>query len=384
MSTYNYTISQTANNKLNVDRLCDSIRKSNIIIALDSITVIGENIHINFRSNLSTDEITMLNNIIATHTGEPLVQTNFKINPKGELVVAPSAPYGTKYTYVSHNWCDKTTWYQNSVLVENVIMEDSGNHIDYTLPEPQVIIDVTHMKISDESTEPSIKAKKPIVKVNNVTYVENYYKGITKITPSNGYDINYNNGTVTFNNPLDETDEVKITYYTLPLTDEEDEYGVRQSAFSLMAPEGKTVVLKFAEVQWSKDARMTDAFRFIPFYITGKDPEIDAILQLYNINLPDGTHIPLTLLDPALEKRFENVDQLVDDSDGAYEIKATPEDGRTIRDLAYDMTVFIFNYQGTNNMILDEPKGKYIRIWLKDDVELVGSRATVTIYGTIV
>jgi hypothetical protein len=151
-----------------------------------------------------------------------------------------------------------------------------------------------------------------------------------------------------------------------------------------MAPEGKVVVLKMAEVQWSKDVRMTDAIRFIPYYITGKDPEMDLLLQSLNINLPNNYHFPLTLLDPNLEKRFNNITEFVDDSDGAYEIPATLETGRTIRDLPYDMQVFIFNYQGTNNMILDGIKGKYIKISLKDDVVLIGSRATATLYGTIV
>jgi hypothetical protein len=64
---YQYTISP-----LSIDRLTQEIHSSLITIVLDSISALGSDVTITFRSQLSNSEIDILNDVVAAHSGLPL------------------------------------------------------------------------------------------------------------------------------------------------------------------------------------------------------------------------------------------------------------------------------------------------------------------------
>lgn len=72
---YTYDVSQTLNDKVDPDRLSQTIQESTITIALDYINVASNIISLFFKAELSDDEELILDGIIAAHTGEPLAAT---------------------------------------------------------------------------------------------------------------------------------------------------------------------------------------------------------------------------------------------------------------------------------------------------------------------
>jgi len=67
MTTYEYT-----KTPVDIDRLTLEIQQSSITIALDNITLLGSEVTIAFKADISNDEKTTLDTIVANHSGEPM------------------------------------------------------------------------------------------------------------------------------------------------------------------------------------------------------------------------------------------------------------------------------------------------------------------------
>ena len=93
-ATYDYNVSQTLNDKVNIDRLETEIQKSTIIIALDYISVNNLIISINFKDELSDSDENTLNIIVSNHTGEVI---NYLV-PQKVKIVEESTPDGENLT----------------------------------------------------------------------------------------------------------------------------------------------------------------------------------------------------------------------------------------------------------------------------------------------
>lgn len=70
-SKYTYTLAQFPNQKYDTDSLSDQIRESAITVALDYINGFVTNVDIYFNAELSPSEVTILDTVVANHTGEP-------------------------------------------------------------------------------------------------------------------------------------------------------------------------------------------------------------------------------------------------------------------------------------------------------------------------
>lgn len=92
--TYSYYISDTANNKVDVERLKKEIEDSSITVALDFISADNIKIYVNFKAELSDDEEEILNGIISEHSGEPLDY----VAPTKVKVVEEPTPDGNNIT----------------------------------------------------------------------------------------------------------------------------------------------------------------------------------------------------------------------------------------------------------------------------------------------
>ena len=92
--TYNYNISQTLNDKVNLTKLETEIRESDIIISLDFITLNDVIISINFKGELSDIDENKLNDIIILHNGEVI---DYMIPQKVKIIEEPT-PDGMNIT----------------------------------------------------------------------------------------------------------------------------------------------------------------------------------------------------------------------------------------------------------------------------------------------
>lgn len=100
---YTYSIQNDfPNHKVATDRLTQEIQQSAIVIALDYISTSGDNCDIWFKDALSVGDVTILDGIVAAHSGEPLPEAGLPVSfyvPKtgGSQVVQPGqglAPQG--------------------------------------------------------------------------------------------------------------------------------------------------------------------------------------------------------------------------------------------------------------------------------------------------
>jgi len=90
-TNYNFSISEdTANGRVNCSDLSEEIQASSITIALDRIDTAGDDLDIIFKDELSGDEETTLNTIVADHQGNPSAD---------EAIVIAEEKVGTKGRY---------------------------------------------------------------------------------------------------------------------------------------------------------------------------------------------------------------------------------------------------------------------------------------------
>lgn len=108
---YTFSISSAfPNGKVAPDRLTQEIQNSAIVTALDYINTSGDDCDIWFKDALSAGDQTILDGIVATHSGEPLPAEpepvtidGARFDPDGKQVIVPTpAPAGSFTWYTSH------------------------------------------------------------------------------------------------------------------------------------------------------------------------------------------------------------------------------------------------------------------------------------------
>lgn len=129
MSEYTYTKSPIA-----LDRLTQEIQQSVITVALDHINLLGEALSIFFKSDLSNDEISVLNGIVDGHSGELLEQNQLVSVRISEDIVNPKDIDGSilsriKVTKLGWQFQLHGIEFETSVL--NSIYEKDSNLQDY-------------------------------------------------------------------------------------------------------------------------------------------------------------------------------------------------------------------------------------------------------------
>jgi hypothetical protein len=269
--------------------------------------------------------------------------------PKGNKTVTPTSSEGkplvvqwptegTRKTFITGNWCDKTTWYQKAVRVVDEIADctNAPTYTTYQVDQTH-LIDTYHGKISGEEylKDSSNNSFRVVVKVNDVTKTEQ-----DPHTGSGGdYTVNYVTGVITFLSPRLITDVVKVTYHYA----NGSEYVIKPEA-------GKILKIRTAEVQFTKDIVLTDTVRF-QLYVAG-NPYGDAVVYK-------------TLMD------------YINEANGAYP-EISSMGGNGWRGLPQNVVTFPWNYQAVTE--LKSSLAMEIRIKLEHDTPFTGTSATATFY----
>jgi hypothetical protein len=296
-------------------------------------------------STHSSDDALVLGNI---SNNIPLVQprtTNGLIRTSSEKTEI------SKKNFFSHNWCDKTTWYTDSTRVENESPINSGDSKTYNL-DNEHIIDVYHGKLflEDFLKDSNGNSYKVIVKVNDVL--------VNEVDPhdnSGDYVVNYVNGNITFNNTLNPSDEVKVTYYY-----------ANSSVFIIKPDTNKKLNISIAEVQFSQDIVITDSIVFQPVgYVDVFAPHLVGALG-------SGTKIPLE--DPVIYKTISDFQCDAFKAYPSYPVLSPS----TWRGLAQPMLVFDWDYVSSTSIY--EKYGMEIRVFLQHDIPFNGLYASASFY----
>ncbi|MGD9209159.1 MAG: hypothetical protein PVI90_00210 [Desulfobacteraceae bacterium] len=239
---------------------------------------------------------------------------------------------------VSYNWCDKCTWYQNSIRkTGQTLTLDSGTTYKSDISN---WIDLTHGRLYRED----LVSSNYLVKVydNGVELTQR-----TSFTDSGGdYTVDYKNG--------------KITLATAPSGPVTADFSHENGSLFTIAPTaGKCLWVEESEVQFSTNIILNDTVHFQAFATNPYDPE--------------GPKIPVTS-----KTTYKTAGDYVDEARGVY--PSVPAFGGSTRGLLFGHLVFPFKYLQLQELL--SSMGLEIRIWLENDIEFGGERATGTFYCT--
>lgn len=227
-------------------------------------------------------------------------------------------PAGTFLTYVSHDWCDPTTWYGNATQVTGGSLSGSGTG-PYTSGNSNWI-DATNGKIFDET---------------NLSYPVKIYDNA--VLQNSGYTVSYTDGSVTFDSAP-----------TGPVT--ADYHYENGSVYTLGPASNKILRVEHAEIQFAKNVTMN---------------EIHWEVWAYNpYDLPNKVMV---------EKRvYKNAKDVINVANlGQGYIPA-------FSGLTNDILVFPFKY--TRMIDLRSSLGLEMRISIAGDTAFTGEWSTVTFY----
>jgi hypothetical protein len=276
---------------------------------------------------------------------------DFRRHPEtsdGRPKVAMGKQDATRLNGYSHNWCDPTTWYSDSVRVVDEVAENTGDNQIYQLDNYNVI-DTYHGKLFEEDflTDNDGYSYRVVVKVNDVD-------GYTEQDPHYGsggnFTIDYANAQVNFLSPLLESDVVKVTYYY------ED-----GSTFILPVESGMQLFIEAGEAQFSDDLEMLDTIKYQVF-----------IINPYN---PSGPKIPY-----GQPNVYKTITDLQIEATKAYP-KYPSIGGTGWRGMQRE--VLILNWDYVSGTLLKSSYGSEIHIWLEHDTPYGGTYASMTFYGVI-
>lgn len=356
--TYNTWKQVTQNNSFSI---------YHIVIGSDVITAWSGNKDFIYKSEIDADDYSdWSGSFIATSTqvsssndavARIIGLSDLKEEPRtydGKRIQSSWPAEGGKKTFVTHNWCDKTTWYEGSIYVQSGSASNSGDNLEYTLPHTY-LIDTFHGNITQEDfLVPSTGSNSYRIKVrvNGVEKTEqdpHYASG-------SDYTIDYISGTVNFLNALDPVDLVEVDYYY-----------ASNSIWTLKPDEGKILKVIRVEVQFSKDVLLKDSIKFQAYGMVNHWAP-----QYTPTPYPSGTIIPIG--DPEVYKTMHDY---YNDANGTF-----PEIGAlgsgNWRGCPVSVCSFPWQYQTVTDVC--NKKGTEIRIMLDHDEPFEGYSATATFY----
>lgn len=266
-----------------------------------------------------------------------------KFDSEGNQMVVVEPRVDTKYNVFSHNWCDKCSWYQESVKVTDEVLSDSGNGLTFNSAH-DFWIDMTHGRVTDEDRLVSVAGAGsnwiPAIKVNN-------------IEQSSGYTIDYESGDVTFDSSQS-GNTVKATYWY-----------AGSGNFTLSAPAGKIIQLLRIEIQFSKNIVINDTITFTPMGYAG----------VFAPQMVPGTYSPTDIIQIDYPNKYKGPKDYINESNGSHPV--IPAFGG----LSNDVILLVWNYLSRTDLVGDW--GMRIVIGAENNNAHTGEISTATFYGTI-
>lgn len=124
---------------VDVPRLEKEINASVITIKLDHISTSGTTVDIYFKDSLPNYDL--LAALVTAHVNTPLPPDNTpKYTPEGAILMDVALPKGllgsSGVTFVTHDFSDKTTWYQRSVRVTDEALTVDGAGVVFSSAHP--------------------------------------------------------------------------------------------------------------------------------------------------------------------------------------------------------------------------------------------------------
>lgn len=406
-TTYTYNRVSDFGGAFNVGRMTQDLRNNKAFVtALDGVSedVSTGTIFIVFRAPLSSSEKLILDgnasqseqhppipgSALANHTGQPLVDSSI-------ARMSPEKPQVAEAWFHSPNWCDPTTWWQESIRVTDQLLtsNDQGRRV-FSLNK-QNIIDLVHGKVAmeDHFSSPYLLH----VYVDGVEVFEDEPLSVVG-EGKNDFDMNYAAGQVSFHDPVPENAVVTADFsYTY------------NSTWTISADPGKRVLLQAAEIEFTTDFDMTDTIHYQAFapaalVAAGAGVDVptlqsvltaqyggtrDALFGFLRLvddtgtplqrDLEDGDKVPV----PTEHRIYKTYWDFKSQSNGNYPM--VPAVGGPVRGTRHPSVTHPYDYRGAK--AISSVLGTEVRCWLEHHRPYGGSggggdsRATATFYAIV-
>lgn len=245
---------------------------------------------------------------------------------------------GSGIVFVTHNWCDKTTWYHGSTRVTGEELSDSGDGLTFNSSQPNWV-DLVHGKIYRED-------------LIAAAYLAKVYIDSVEATPrapwaaSGGdYEIDYEAGDVTFfSSQAGKTITADFSY-------------AASSLFTISPDAGKRLWVEYSEVQFSKNVGLQGSIHFQPWAYNPAD-------------LPNKMAV-------SAATTYKTLDNFIEEANGCYPIIPAMTGARGFQ---HDRLTFPFKYSTIKE--LHSSLGLEIRVWCEGDAAFDGEYGTATFYCT--
>lgn len=332
----------------NLDRFTSEIRASSIVTALDYINMSGDVVDIWFKDVLSSGDQTTLETLCNDHTGEPLpnptdsngypIVTLPVTQGDGEPIVGVGPRLaGSETLQSSHNYCDKTTWYGDSVGVTDEELTDSGDGLTWNSAHTYWV-DVYHGKFMED--DELIEDYPVIVKVNSVEKTMRP-PFATDWTQGGDYYVDFTNGDVIFQN--DQSGNTVTATYHYATT----------SGWYLAPKSGKALFLEEAELNCSIDVIFND-----------------TVVYEIEVDIGGGTWVAVA------DAKYKTVWQMIQECRGNHPV--IPAFGGTARGIQHNAVQLPFIYVADRE--LKSSDNVRIHVHLEDDIEFGGEHGSITFY----
>ena len=260
-----------------------------------------------------------------------------------------------KVTFFSHDWADKTSWYECAV---RVVGETATRITDTTYQIAHShIIDTYHGKITGEDflEDSNGNSFRVELTVNAADMTEQD----PHLGSGGDFTLDYVTGIVTFLSPLNATDQVLVTYHY-----------ATSSLFTLKPVNGRLLSLEFVECQFSADVVVTDSVTFQAYgNLIAFAPEL---AQSNGGPYPDAMKIPLGK--PVLYKGMRD---FINEAVRSY-VQYPVMGGASWRGV--DFPILVFDWDYSRATAIRASMGMEIQVRLQHDIPFGGSMATATFY----
>ena len=383
---YTYAIHLFPNGIVDSSRLTLEIQDSTISTSLARIDTDADSCFIWFRAPVSGSERAVLTALVAAHSGEPLPQPVAEVNTlaDGTPLVAISRPQsdglpqvaiapttGSETIIVSHNFCDRCTWFGDSSRVIDELLIDHGDGVTFDSAHTHWIDVVSGRLYADSVASDNQKATNPedphgylvVVKVNDIeqTMREPYE------TSGGDYEVIWETGQIYFFSAPIAAPVVSYSYATT-------------STYYVHPTPGKTLRILRAEVDVSHDTVMTDTIVYTVY----------ALVDVVAPELVAGNMVPSGTIIPAGEVVYKRMGQITAEAQGCYPpveiLGATPEElmmpidefRRKSRGTRSKVQALPFNYSTTRDLF--SAAQMEIQVRTKHHRSFEGDTVTVTFY----
>lgn len=268
------------------------------------------------------------------------------------LLVAQAGREGIETIYATHNFCDPTSWFADSVRVEDAVLMGSGSifsgsHSNWICMNRGSVLDEEGWK---EDVDHGYEV---IVIANGVPLTERD----PLCTTGGDYVVNYESGSI----------DLLTSEYSPGAVTASYSYA-DGSTFYIQPIPYKKLDIEEVEAQFTVDVDMKDTIVFGVF----------GHVQVFAPQYWEGNGGPFPTNYKVELKRqsYKSMKQLIDEALGSYPV--IPALGGVKRGLSTNMYGFPFRY-GTVRTLYDS-YGLEVRVWLQSHIPCGGERVSATFY----